>query len=231
MRERTHEPVRLPGADRDTSLILDEPRRRRGRRNVPTAQLSLSLPCQGDAPMKNATPSICPKKVADRFDAVAKVLGAKSALVEKALDRQLDPDRVQRHDEALLRRMDGVVKGFLLRCSATRLSPPRRCRSTCATSSPSRHRCRRSTRMQPGLSAASASRCSWRRSGAASPAITGSSPRCIGEHRRNQPQSAGGCGRRWSVEIALLRPRRSGLPPLAPCRRPTAEPHQISSGG
>jgi hypothetical protein len=43
------------------------------------------------------------KKVADRFDAVAKVLGAKSALVEKALDRQLDPDRVQRHDEALLR--------------------------------------------------------------------------------------------------------------------------------
>jgi len=52
------------------------------------------------------------KKVADRFDAVAKVIGAKSALVEKALDRQLDPDRVQRHDEALLRRMDGVVKGF-----------------------------------------------------------------------------------------------------------------------
>ena len=52
------------------------------------------------------------KKVADRFDAVARVLGAKSALVEKALDRQLDPDRIQRHDEALLRRMDGVVKGF-----------------------------------------------------------------------------------------------------------------------
>jgi hypothetical protein len=50
--------------------------------------------------------------VADRFDAVARVLGAKSALVEKALDRQLDPDRIQRHDEALLRRMDGVVKGF-----------------------------------------------------------------------------------------------------------------------
>jgi hypothetical protein len=52
------------------------------------------------------------KTVADRFDAVAKVLGAKSALVEKALSRQLDPDRVQKHDEALLRRMDGVVKGF-----------------------------------------------------------------------------------------------------------------------
>ena len=52
------------------------------------------------------------KTVADRFDAVAKVLGAKSALVEKALDRQLDPDRIQRHDEALMRRMDGVVKGF-----------------------------------------------------------------------------------------------------------------------
>jgi hypothetical protein len=52
------------------------------------------------------------KKVADRFDAVARVLGAKSALVEKGLDRQLDPDRIQRHDEALLRRMDGVVKGF-----------------------------------------------------------------------------------------------------------------------
>jgi hypothetical protein len=52
------------------------------------------------------------KKVADRFDAVAKVLGAKSAVVEKALDRQLDPDRIQRHDEALLRRMDGVIKGF-----------------------------------------------------------------------------------------------------------------------
>jgi hypothetical protein len=52
------------------------------------------------------------QKVADRFDAVAKVLGAKSALVEKALDRQLDPDRIQKHDQALLRRMDGVVKGF-----------------------------------------------------------------------------------------------------------------------
>lgn len=52
------------------------------------------------------------RKVADRFDAVARVIGAKSALVEKALDRQLDPDRIQKHDEALLRRMDGVVKGF-----------------------------------------------------------------------------------------------------------------------
>jgi hypothetical protein len=52
------------------------------------------------------------KTVADRFDAVARVIGAKSALVEKALDRQLDPDRIQKHDEALLRRMDGVVKGF-----------------------------------------------------------------------------------------------------------------------
>jgi hypothetical protein len=52
------------------------------------------------------------KTVADRFDAVARVIGAKSALVEKALDRQLDPDRIQKHDEALLRRMDGLVKGF-----------------------------------------------------------------------------------------------------------------------
>jgi type IV secretion system protein VirD4 len=43
-RERTPEPVRLPGADPDTALILDEPRRRRGRRNAPTAQLSLPLP-------------------------------------------------------------------------------------------------------------------------------------------------------------------------------------------
>ena len=50
MRERTPEPVRLPGADPDTALILDEPRRRRGRRNAPTSQLSLSLPLPGDAP-------------------------------------------------------------------------------------------------------------------------------------------------------------------------------------
>jgi type IV secretion system protein VirD4 len=33
-RERTPEPVRLPGADPDTALILDEPRRRRGRRHA-----------------------------------------------------------------------------------------------------------------------------------------------------------------------------------------------------
>jgi hypothetical protein len=46
-RERTPEPVRLPGADPDTALILDEPRRRRGRRNAPTSQLSLSLPLPG----------------------------------------------------------------------------------------------------------------------------------------------------------------------------------------
>jgi len=50
MRERTTEPVRLPGADPDTALILDEPRRRRGRHNTPTSQLSLSLPLPGDAP-------------------------------------------------------------------------------------------------------------------------------------------------------------------------------------
>ena len=52
------------------------------------------------------------KPLANRFDAIAKVPGTKSALVEKALDRQLDPDRIQKHDEALLRRMDGMMKGF-----------------------------------------------------------------------------------------------------------------------
>ena len=44
IRERTPEAVRRPGSDPDIALILDEPRRRRGRRNVPTAQLSLPLP-------------------------------------------------------------------------------------------------------------------------------------------------------------------------------------------
>jgi len=44
IRERTPEAVRRPGSDPDTALILDEPRRRRGRRNAPTAQLSLPLP-------------------------------------------------------------------------------------------------------------------------------------------------------------------------------------------
>ncbi len=52
------------------------------------------------------------RSVADRFNAVARVNGAKSALVEKALDRQLDPDRAKRQDEALLRRMDGLSKGL-----------------------------------------------------------------------------------------------------------------------
>jgi type IV secretion system protein VirD4 len=44
IRERTPEAVRLPGRDPDTDLIIDEPRQRRGRRNAPTAQLSLPLP-------------------------------------------------------------------------------------------------------------------------------------------------------------------------------------------
>jgi hypothetical protein len=52
------------------------------------------------------------RTVADRFMAVARVNGAKSALVEKALDRQLDPDRAKRQDEALARRIDGLSKGL-----------------------------------------------------------------------------------------------------------------------
>lgn len=52
------------------------------------------------------------RNIAVRFDAVARVNGAKSALVEKALDRQLDPDRFKKQDEALLRRMDGLTKGL-----------------------------------------------------------------------------------------------------------------------
>ncbi|WP_143149266.1 CopG family transcriptional regulator [Hyphomicrobium sp. CS1BSMeth3] len=52
------------------------------------------------------------KPLANRFDAISKVPGTKSALIEQALDRQLDPGRIQKHDEALLRRMDGLVKGL-----------------------------------------------------------------------------------------------------------------------
>ncbi len=52
------------------------------------------------------------RPLANRFDAIAQIPGAKSALVEQALSRQLDPDRIQKHDEALLRRMDGLVKGL-----------------------------------------------------------------------------------------------------------------------
>ena len=52
------------------------------------------------------------RAVADRFTAVARVNGTKSALVEKALDRQLDPDRAKRQDEALARRIDGLSNGL-----------------------------------------------------------------------------------------------------------------------
>lgn len=52
------------------------------------------------------------KPLANRFDAISRVPGTKSALIEQALERQLDPDRIHKHDEALLRRMDGLVKGL-----------------------------------------------------------------------------------------------------------------------
>jgi hypothetical protein len=52
------------------------------------------------------------KPLAARFDTIARVNGAKSALVELALDRQLDPDRFKAQDDALLRRMDGLSHGL-----------------------------------------------------------------------------------------------------------------------
>jgi AcrR family transcriptional regulator len=52
------------------------------------------------------------RKIAERFNTVARVNGAKSALVEQALDRHLDPERTKTHDEALLRRMDGLSHGL-----------------------------------------------------------------------------------------------------------------------
>ncbi len=52
------------------------------------------------------------KSLAARFNTIARVNGAKSALVELALDRQLDPDRFKAQDDALLRRMDGLSHGL-----------------------------------------------------------------------------------------------------------------------
>jgi hypothetical protein len=52
------------------------------------------------------------RPLAERFDAIARVNGAKSVLVELALDRQFDPERQKAHDDALLRRMDGLSNGL-----------------------------------------------------------------------------------------------------------------------
>ena len=52
-------------------------------------------------------------ELADRFERVAKLRhGAKSALVEEALDRRLNPEKYPMLDEALLRRLDEQSSGL-----------------------------------------------------------------------------------------------------------------------
>ena len=54
------------------------------------------------------------RPVADAFDKMSRMNGAKSALVEKALIRQIDPERIKQHDQAIIRRLDTMIKSIAI---------------------------------------------------------------------------------------------------------------------
>ena len=117
-------------------------------------------------------------EAADRLNLVANYRkGAKSALVEEALGRYLNPERNRLLDDAVLRRLDGPTRSvgvvardvaiatetlsLFVRYFLTITAPPRR-----------------TSRTRRVRSAGSASKCSWLKSGAGSDPIIAWSPRC-----------------------------------------------------
>jgi predicted DNA-binding protein len=64
-------------------------------------------------PPKKRYSILLPQELAERFERVARLRrGAKSAVVEDALDRRLNPEKYPLIDEALLRRLDEQAKSL-----------------------------------------------------------------------------------------------------------------------
>jgi predicted DNA-binding protein len=64
-------------------------------------------------PPKKRYSILLPQELAERFERVAKLRhGAKSAMVEDALDRRLNPEKYPLIDEGLLRRLDEQAKSL-----------------------------------------------------------------------------------------------------------------------
>ena len=64
-------------------------------------------------PPKKRYSILLPQELAERFERVARLRhGAKSAVVEEALDRRLNPEKYPLIDEALLRRLDEQAKSL-----------------------------------------------------------------------------------------------------------------------
>ena len=149
------------------------------------------------------------QELAERFELVARLRhGAKSALVEEALDRRPQPGASTRCSTSLLRRLDEQATEPRHRGARRR----HRHRDAVAVRAllPHHHAAAAAERAGAGprRSAGSASRCSSPRSAAASPPTSASSPRCW----KRLPCTIPTC----------LRPADATTPPFKP-RRDTGE--------